>query len=90
MLAHTVSEEIFDTAPADDPVAEGLAGLGGLPRHSRRDIFVGAMQGVVLPGLARFGVDTRAAAHWLDRKIGRAGRAVEPVVAAAREAVARL
>jgi hypothetical protein len=67
MLAATVREEIF--AEGED-CAPGIEGLGGLDRPTRRDVFVGTMRGVVLPGLQRFGVDTRLAEEWLDEKLG--------------------
>lgn len=65
MLAATVREEIF--AEGEDG-APGMEGLGGLDRATRREVFVGTMRRVVLPGLRRFGVDTRLAAEWLDER----------------------
>ena len=66
MLAQTVADELFDDAAADDP---SVVGLGSLARHDRRRIFVATMREVVLPGLARFGVDTSQARAWLDGKL---------------------
>jgi hypothetical protein len=65
MLSATVDDEIFD----DQPGTDDLGGLGGLARSTRCRIFVDTMQGVVFPGLRRFGVDTTDAERWLDQRV---------------------
>jgi hypothetical protein len=54
---------------ADDP---RLAAHGVLPAQRRRAVFLEAMEGVVLPGLARLGVPGRLAQEWV------ASRASQP------------
>lgn len=65
MLAATVQEEMFEggRGPGDD-----LGPFGGLPRSVRRETFVATMQGVVFPGLRRFGIDTLEAERWIRRR----------------------
>ncbi len=75
MLAATVHEELFEDSAPEDATSEVLAGLGGLRRHTRRELFTGTMLGVVFPGLRRFGVDTSLAEAWLERRLASAQRA---------------
>ena len=68
MLRDTASEELFSDAP-DPPGATTLAGLGGLPRSTRCQIFASTMREVVFPGLQRHGLDTWPAQRWLDARV---------------------
>jgi hypothetical protein len=63
MLAGTVTEEIFE-APEGEAGAE-LEPWGGLRREARRTCFVDAAEGLVLAGLAHFGVPVEAGHDWL-------------------------
>jgi Rubrerythrin len=64
MLAGTVEEGLFVEAPPEADVAE-LPRHGLLPRARRREVFTRTLLEVVLPGLARFGIDPGAARSWL-------------------------
>jgi rubrerythrin len=67
MLAGTVDEGLFGPPPSDeDP--DGLLRLGVLPHARKREVFVGTLSTVVLPGLERFGVDARPARAWLSQR----------------------
>ncbi|HEX9242163.1 MAG TPA: ferritin-like domain-containing protein [Anaeromyxobacter sp.] len=64
MLAGSVDEDLFrEVGP--DLEDEGLLALGVLPHRMKRELFAGAIEEVVLPGLSRAAVDTAAAARWL-------------------------
>jgi hypothetical protein len=71
MLAGSVDEDLFGEGDADHE-DEALLALGVLPHATKRELFVGAIEEVVLPGLSRAGVDTGAAGAWLASR--RAGR----------------
>jgi hypothetical protein len=61
MLAGTLTDQFAD---ADDDPPE-LLRHGVLPRARKRELFVGALEEVVFPGLERFGIDLTAARAWL-------------------------
>jgi rubrerythrin len=64
MLQGSVDDDLFDAvAPERDD--EALLALGVLPHAAKRALFMGALEEVVLPGLAGAGVDTAAARAWL-------------------------
>jgi hypothetical protein len=64
MLAGSVDDDLFEAVePSRDD--EALLALGVLPQRARRELFVAALEEVVLPGLAAAGVDTGAAREWL-------------------------
>jgi hypothetical protein len=62
-----VHEEIFGKDD-DGPLADMVAGLGGLPRARRYDLLVRTMRDVVFPGLRSHGVDTSRAEDWLAQR----------------------
>jgi len=64
MLSGTVDEGLFAAGPAEleDP---GLLRHGVLPHAQKRAIFVGTLEQVVFPGLAKFGIDDAPARAWL-------------------------
>jgi hypothetical protein len=62
MLAGTLTDQ-FSEAPADEPLE--LLRYGILPRAKKREVFVGALEEVILPGLAQFGIDVTPARAWL-------------------------
>jgi hypothetical protein len=65
MLRGSADDDLFDPVePERDD--EALLALGVLPHAAKRALFVGALEEVVLPGLASAGVDTAAARAWLD------------------------
>lgn len=64
MLSGTVSDELF-AAAEDEPAADELLRHGVLPRDRKREIFTGALQEIVFPGLEKFGVDAAPARSWL-------------------------
>jgi hypothetical protein len=64
MLQGSADEDLFGPV-APDREDEALLALGVLPHAAKRDLFVGALEEVVLPGLASGGVDTSAARAWL-------------------------
>lgn len=70
MLAATVHEELFSEDEAEPALAAVVEGLGSLRRASRREIFVATMEGVVFPGLRRFGVDPSPGERWLRARLG--------------------
>jgi hypothetical protein len=64
MLAASVDDDLFGAVePCRDD--EALLAFGVLPHAAKRDLFVGALEQVVLPGLDGAGVDTAAARAWL-------------------------
>jgi hypothetical protein len=80
MLAGSVDEDLFGAVePAREDEALLLAGV--LPHGQKRALWVGALEEVVLPGLAGAGVDVGAAREWLSRArhpVTRAGRPPRP------------
>jgi hypothetical protein len=64
MLDGTVEPGLFGTAD-DDPEDEELLRHGILPSARKREVFVGTLEAVVLPGLERFGVDPAPGRAWL-------------------------
>lgn len=66
MLSGTVGDELFRAS--DEP--EELLEHGVLPRARKREVFVGALEEVVLPGLRRFGIDVAPARAWLAERAG--------------------
>jgi len=64
MLSGTVGDDLF-SAVDEELEASGLLRLGVLPHSMKRRIFVGTLDGVVLPGLEKFGVDPEPARAWL-------------------------
>jgi rubrerythrin len=67
MLEGSIDEDLFlpvSRARED----EALLDHGVLPHTLKREVFTGAMEDVVFPGLERFGVDTAAARSWLEGK----------------------
>jgi rubrerythrin len=67
MLSGTVDAFLFAAA---DPGLEKreLLRHGVLPHSQKREIFLGALRGVVLPGLEKFGIDTGPARAWLSAR----------------------
>ena len=67
MLSGTVDNALFAKA---DPGLErrDLLRHGVLPLSQKREIFVGTLRGVVLPGLEKFGIDTGPAHAWLSAR----------------------
>lgn len=65
MFEATVGPDLFRGAVEDDPLLAELAGLGCLDDASSRRIVCETLELVVLPGLARFGVDVSDGARWL-------------------------
>ena len=70
MLAGTVEEGLF--APTG-PELESPALLrhGVLPHSTKREVFVGTLEGVVFPGLEKFGIDAGPARAWLAARSAR-------------------
>jgi hypothetical protein len=64
MLSGTVDDGLFRVANAELETPE-LLRHGVLPHASKRAIFVGTLETVVLPGLERFGVNAGPARAWL-------------------------
>ena len=64
MLSGAVEAGLFLDGPPE-PDAEELPRHGLLPRARRREIFTRTLLEVVLPGLARFGVDPAPGRAWL-------------------------
>ena len=74
MLAGSADDDLFDEGDPDhEDVA--LLPLGVLPHATKRELFLGALDEVVLPGLARAGVDTAAASAWLAARRAASGDA---------------
>jgi hypothetical protein len=67
MLAGAAGDRLFAAA---DPELESndLPRDGVLPQSTKRAIFTGTLEGVVFPGLERFGIDAGPARHWLSAK----------------------
>jgi hypothetical protein len=82
MFAGTVDEELFGDPEPDVELAQAVAARGGLTRRTRCEVFATTMAQVVLPGLARFGVDPRPGQTWLEDKLrGVSGRPEAAAVA---------
>ena len=64
MLSGTVSDELFAAGEEEAEAAE-LLRHGVFPRARKREIFVGALREIILPGLEQFGVDAAPARAWL-------------------------
>jgi len=71
MLEGTVTDQ-FSASSANEPPE--LLRHGILPRARKRELFVGALQEVIFPGLAQFGVDVTPAREWLSAAQARPGR----------------
>ena len=69
MLAGTADEGLFAEA-APEYESEELLRHGVLPHSRKRAIFVATLEGVVFPGLERFGVDPEAGRTWLAARQG--------------------
>ncbi len=67
MLSGTVDAGLFAAAAAELESPE-LLRHGVLPHSTKRRIFVGTLEGVVLPGLQRFGIDPAPSRAWLDAR----------------------
>ena len=67
MLSGTVAGGLFEDADADLESPE-LLRHGVLPHSTKREIFVGTLEGVVLPGLEKFGIDAGPARAWLEER----------------------
>jgi len=67
MLAGTVEDDLFKPA-AGELESPGLLRHGVLPRSAKREVFVGTLEGVVFPGLSKFGIDPGPAREWLKTK----------------------
>jgi len=64
MLAGAAGDGLF--APVDPELeSEDLPRDGVLPHSKKRAIFTGTLEGVVLPGLEKFGIDAGPARAWL-------------------------
>lgn len=62
MLAGTVTDQ-FSQDASDEPAE--LLRHGILPRAKKRELFVGALEEVIFPGLAQLGIDVSPARAWL-------------------------
>jgi hypothetical protein len=67
MLAGAAAEGLFSAVDAEAESPE-LLRHGLLPHSTKKRIFVGTLEGVILPGLDRFGIDTRPARAWLQER----------------------
>jgi hypothetical protein len=78
MLSGAAGDGLFAAADAELESAE-LVRDGVLPHSTKRAIFTGTLEGVVFPGLEKFGIDTGPARAWLAamvrRSAGSPGRA---------------
>ncbi len=73
MLEGTVDGALF--APADAELeSPQLLRHGVLPHSRKREIFVGALEEVVFPGLEKFNIATAPAREWLSRQAACGGR----------------
>jgi rubrerythrin len=70
MLAGTVGEGLFASAGADLESRE-LLRHGVLPHSLKRSIFIGTLEGVVFPGLEKFGISSLPARQWLSNPAAR-------------------
>ena len=69
LLDAAIEDELFDTPDPHDPDAATMC-LGALPQVKRAALFREAIEDLVLPGLSRFGVDTRLGEEWIRTKSG--------------------
>jgi hypothetical protein len=69
LLEAAIEDELFDTPDPDDPDAATIC-LGTLPKVERARLFQSAVADLVLPGLERFGIDTRMGRQWLKVRAG--------------------
>jgi rubrerythrin len=65
MLAGTVAPDFFAQR---EPESTELMRYGVLPHQQKREIFLGTLREIVLPGLDRHGVDPKPAQLWLDER----------------------
>ncbi|HWE24907.1 MAG TPA: ferritin-like domain-containing protein [Myxococcales bacterium] len=70
MLAGSVDETLFSPAVSLDE-SDGLLAHGVLPAARKREVFLGTLEEVVLPGLKKFGIDVQPARAWLAERSGR-------------------
>ena len=70
MLAGTVDEGLF-AAAGEDRESRELLRHGVLPHSLKRSIFVGTLEGVVFPGLEKFGISSLPARQWLSNPAAR-------------------
>jgi len=70
MLSGTVDEALFLEQPSEPEAAE-LPRHGLLPQARKREVFTRTLLDVVLPGLAKFGIDPAPARGWLDARSNR-------------------
>ena len=70
MLAGTVNEGLF-AAAGEDRESRELLRHGVLPHSLKRSIFVGTLEGVVFPGLEKFGISSLPARQWLSNPAAR-------------------
>jgi hypothetical protein len=68
MLSGSAQEELFNTADAELEDPE-LLRHGVLPHSKKRAIFAGTLEGVVFPGLERFGIGAEPARAWLAARL---------------------
>jgi rubrerythrin len=73
MLSGAVDERIFSAAAEERDSGE-LLRHGVLPVARKREVFLGTLEQVVLPGLERFGIDAAPARAWMEARGGRASR----------------
>ena len=64
MLAGSVDADFFSSSEAFEDA--GVIGHGVLPSRRRRALFLATTRELILPGLARFGVDVGPAAAWVE------------------------
>lgn len=67
MLEGGTSPRLFAPGTPEEE-SPALLRHGVLPHTRKREVFVRALEEVVLPGLERFGVDTVPARRWLERR----------------------
>ena len=70
MLAGTVDEGLF-AAAGEDRESRELLRHGVVPHSLKRSIFVGTLEGVVFPGLEKFGISSLPARQWLSNPAAR-------------------
>lgn len=71
MLAGSVDDTLFSPAGSAD---DGLLAHGVFPLARKREVFVRTLEEVVLPGLARFGVEVQPARAWIADRLEVASR----------------
>ena len=70
MPAGTVGEGLF-ASPGADLESRELLRHGVLPHSLKRSIFIGTLEGVVFPGLEKFGISSLPARQWLSNPAAR-------------------